>query len=198
MTATLWTCLCASPTRWRSACMRRRVRGAAWSRAPAHTAHAALQFGYSVYRQVIGYYSGEEDAYGARRGSRRVHATSPAAPLTHARRRHEEGDAARRAQEVHHPAQEACEAIRAGRRLMCKLGVASRTAAPATPRDKRRETPRDFHTPKRDNIIRCYVRGGERTCTKAGGGVRRASVRTGAAYSHFFAQISARSTTRWV
>jgi N-terminal acetyltransferase B complex catalytic subunit len=24
------------------------------------------QFGYSVYRQVIGYYSGEEDAYGAR------------------------------------------------------------------------------------------------------------------------------------
>ena len=41
----------------------RRLRCAASRRSAAHA--AALQFGYSVYRQVIGYYSGEEDAYGA-------------------------------------------------------------------------------------------------------------------------------------
>ena len=33
----------------------------------------ALQFGYTIYRQVLNYYSGEEDAYGAW-AARQVHA----------------------------------------------------------------------------------------------------------------------------
>lgn len=37
----------------------------------------ALQFGYSVYRTVIGYYSGEEDAYDMRKAMPRdVHKRS--------------------------------------------------------------------------------------------------------------------------
>ena len=36
----------------------------------------ALQFGYTIYRQVLNYYSGEEDAYGAW-AARQVHAQLP-------------------------------------------------------------------------------------------------------------------------
>jgi hypothetical protein len=43
---------------------RREARGEAPARTQL-TRLCAPQFGYSVYRQVIGYYSGEEDAYGA-------------------------------------------------------------------------------------------------------------------------------------
>ena len=63
-TATSWTCLCASQTRWRSGCMRR-CAAQAQAYSAARLTRLRRQFGYSVYRQVIGYYSGEEDAYGA-------------------------------------------------------------------------------------------------------------------------------------
>jgi len=41
------------------------------------------KFGYSVYRQVIGYYSGDEDAYDMRKAMSRDVAKKSIIPLPH-------------------------------------------------------------------------------------------------------------------
>ena len=65
------------------------------------------KFGYVVYRQVINYYSGEEDAYGAL-VSACVTLPTPDVSASHTpvRSRHAQGDAEGRAPQVGHPAQE--------------------------------------------------------------------------------------------
>ena len=44
---------------------------------PSSSPNGALQLGYSIYRTVVGYYSGEEDAYDMRKAmSRDIHKRS--------------------------------------------------------------------------------------------------------------------------